>query len=203
MIKEQGKPELILENYMSFMSYGIETQRGIADTKEEKLVLSESKFALKNVSLLDSFGEKKALIEAIGFFDENNVPITNLKQGTQVKFICEFSTSINLYEVGIGVLFKDTLNNEILTFNSYMYNAPLKYVEQNKRMRAVISFRVPKLHPREYLVTVALSEGTQLNHVQQHWIHSATTINIISCDFIDGCMFSLYPNEIEYNYEQI
>ena len=203
VIKEQGKPEIILENYMSFMSYGIETQRNISNKNEETINVSKSNFALKNITTLDSFGEKKALIESIGFFDENNIPITNLKQGTQVKFICEFNTSIDLYDVGIGVLLKDTLNNEILTFNSYMYNAPLKYVEKNQKTRAVISFKVPKLHPREYVITVALSEGTQLNHVQQHWIHSATTINIISCDFIDGCMFSLYPNEIEYKYEQI
>ena len=203
IIKEQGKPELILENYMSFMSYGVETQRNLSNENEGITKIVESNFALKNVTTLDSFGEKKALIESIGFFDENNIPITNLKQGTQVKFICEFNTSIDLYDVGIGVLLKDTLNNEILTFNSYMYGVPLKYVEQNKKTRAIISFKVPKLHPREYIVTVALSEGTQVNHIQQHWIHSATTINIISCDFVDGCMFSLYPNEIEYKYEQI
>jgi len=188
---------------MSFMSYGIETQRNVSNKIEEEVNMSTTNFALKNIATLDSFGEKKALIESIGFFDENNIPITNLKQGTQVKFMCEFSTSIDLYDVGIGVLLKDTLNNDILTFNSYMYGTPLKHVKKNQKTRAIVSFKVPKLHPREYLVTVALSEGTQLNHIQQHWIHSATTINIISCDFIDGCMFSLYPNEIEYKYEQI
>ena len=76
-------------------------------------------------------------------------------------------------------------------------------LKKNSKIRTFVKFKVPKIQPREYLVTVALSEGTQLNHVQQHWIHSAITINVISCDFIDGCMFSLYPNEIEYKYEQI
>lgn len=203
VIKEQGIPETILENYMSYMSYGIETQRNKNDEKKEKKSLISSDFILKNITSLDSFGKKNALIEAIGFFDQDNIPITNLKQGTTVKFVCEFSTTVDLHDVGIGVLLKDTLNNEILTFNSYMYKSPLKHVEKNQRIRTIIDFKVPKLHPREYVITVALSEGTQLNHVQQHWIHSATTINIISCDFVDGCIFSLYPNEIEYKYEQI
>ncbi|QSZ40928.1 ATP-binding cassette domain-containing protein [Sulfurimonas aquatica] len=202
-IKEQGKPEFILENYMSFMSYGIETQRNENTAEKEIVRLDSSQLNLKNISTLDSFGEKKALIESIGFFDENNISITNLKQATQVKFICEFATSIDLHNVGIGVLLKDTLNNEILTFNSYMYSSPLKYVKKETRTRVIIEFKVPKLNPKEYLVTVALSEGTQLNHIQQHWIHSATTINIISCDFVDTCIFSLYPKEIEYKYEQI
>jgi len=203
IIKEQGNPEQILENYMSFMSYGVETQRDANNPNEEKMNINKSTFDLKDVTTFDSFGEKKALIESIGFFDENNIPITNIKQGAQVKFVCEFSTSIDLYDVGIGVLLKDTLNNEILTFNSYMYSTPLEHIEKNQKTRTIILFKVPKLYPKEYLVTVALSEGTQLNHIQQHWIHSATTINIISCDFVDGCMLSLYPNEIEYKYEQI
>ena len=204
MIKEQGTPITILENYMSFMSYGIETQRNIKNHKENQDEIAENKeLKLVNISNIDSFGEKKALIKNIGFFDESNLSTSSLKQGTLARFVCEFDTSIDLYDVGIGVLFKDTLNNEVLTFNSYMYSIPLKSVKKNQTIRTTILFKVPKLHPREYVVTVALSEGTQLNHIQQHWIHSATTVNIISCDFIDGCMFSLYPNEIEYKYEQI
>jgi hypothetical protein len=203
IIKEKGLPITILENYMSFMSYGIETQRGVVNAEEKANTVSNEEFKLINVSTLDSFGEKKALIKNIGFFDENNLPTSSLKQGDLVKFICDFDALKDLYEVGIGVLLKDTLNNEIITFNSYMYNSPLKYVQADTSIRTFITFKVPKLHPREYVVTVALSEGTQLNHVQQHWIHSAMTINIISCDFVDGCMFSLYPDEIEYKYEQI
>ena len=203
-IREQGNPSRVLENYMSYMSYGHETQRNLNQNNECKNIVKPTlDFNLVDVSKLDSFGEKKALIKSIGFFDEDDIPITNLKQGSLVKFICEFDTEIDLHDAGIGVLLKDILNNEILTFNSYMYNAPLKHVEKNSKIRTFVKFKVPKIQPREYLVTVALSEGTQLNHVQQHWIHSAITINVISCDFIDGCMFSLYPNEIEYKYEQI
>lgn len=200
IVKEKGTPSIVLENYMSFMFYGIDTQRVTHNLENKEESISS---ALVDVSALDSFGEKKALIKAVGFFDENDLPITNIKQGTSIKFICEFDTSVDLHDVGIGVLFKDTLNNEILTFNSYMYNSPLKSVKKDTTTKTIITFKVPKLHPREYLVTVALSEGTQINHVQQHWIHSAMTINIISCDFVDGCILSLYPNEIEYKYEQI
>ena len=46
VIKEQGKPEIILENYMSFMSYGIETQRNISNKNEETINVSKSNFTL-------------------------------------------------------------------------------------------------------------------------------------------------------------
>ena len=200
-IYQQGEPFVILQNYMSYMSYGQETVR--QETTSVSTEPSESIISFADTKNLDSFGEKNALIEQIAFLNENGQSTSTLLQGANITFLCDFSTKINLNDVAIGVLFKDSLNNEILTFNSYMYNNPLKSVVANTNTRARIKFKVPKIHPREYTVTVALSEGTQLNHIQQHWIHEAITVNVISCDFVDGCILSLYPNEIEYTYEQI
>jgi ABC-type polysaccharide/polyol phosphate transport system ATPase subunit len=204
-IIKDGKPDKILEDYMSFMSYGLETER--IEDKKDAFVENAQKMTkdmpLLDVENCDSFGEKKALITGILFLNDKNQPTNILTQGTYAKIICEFYTTIDLQDVAIGVLFKDSLNNEILTFNSYMYDCALDEVPANSATRVIIKFRVPKIHPREYIVTAALSEGTQHNNIQQHWIHEATTINIISSDNIDLCIISLYPEEIEYNYEQI
>ncbi|MDD3769158.1 MAG: ABC transporter ATP-binding protein [Sulfuricurvum sp.] len=200
-IYQQGSPAELLQNYMSYMSYGLETVRNEDSLKTS--TEADSKIVYIDTRYLDSFGEKKALIERIAFLDEQGRSVSALMQNSEVTFVCEFSTTIELKDVAIGVLFKDSLNNEILTFNSYMYSQALHSVSAGSRIKTTIKFKVPKLHPREYAVTVALSEGTQLNHIQQHWIHEATTISIVSCDFIDGCILTLYPNEIEYSYEQI
>ena len=200
-IKQLGSPTEIIENYTSFMTYGLETIRDAeTEDKQEKSHKTED-LSLIDTSNLDSFGEKKAVINGAIFIDHNGNPTSSLVQGDYVTFICDFSTSVELHDVGIGILFKDTLNHDILTFNSYMYDAPLKYVKENRTTRAAIKFKVPKLFPMEYVITVALSEGTQQNHIQQHWIHELTTINIISKDHADGCVLSLYPEEIEYSYE--
>ena len=203
-MRDQGEPAKILEDYMSFMSYGLETVRAVDlnINKPKSKVVSYNK-TLINVENLDSFGEKQALITEIGFFDKNGKAITALKQGEKVNFVCEFHTTIDLYDVGIGVLFKDTLNNDILTFNSYMYNSAIETIPKDTSNRVEIEFKVPKIFPKEYVITVALSEGTQQSHIQQHWIHDATTVNVISADNIDNCVISLYSNEIEFNYEQI
>jgi len=200
-IYQQGEPAELLQNYMSYMSYGLETVR--REDVLKSLAVADSEITLIATKHLDSFGEKNALIEQIAFLDEQGRSISALMQNSEVTFICEFSTSIELKDVAIGVLFKDSLNNEILTFNSYMYKQALQSVSAGSRIKTSIKFKVPKLHPREYTVTVALSEGSQINHIQQHWIHEAATISIVSCDFIDGCILTLYPNEIEYTYEQI
>jgi len=35
------------------------------------------------------------------------------------------------------------------------------------------------------------------------WIHEAMTINIVAKDFINACVVSLYPKEVEFKYEQL
>jgi len=200
-INQMGEPAKIIENYVSFMTYGLETARETPQENKQKTKQKTKELKLIGTNDLDSFGEKKAMIEGAIFVDKNGNPTSLLKQGDYVSFICEFSTSIELHDVGIGVLFKDTLNNDILTFNSYMYDAPISAIKEGITTTATIKFKVPKLFPREYVVAVALSEGTQKNHIQQHWIHELTIVNIISKDHIDGALLSLYPDEIEYSYE--
>ena len=118
-------------------------------------------------------------------------------------FICEIEAYKNLHDVGIGILLKDRLNTGILTINSYMYKQPLSLMKKGSRYITKIEFVVPKIYPQDYLVTVALSDGTQMNHNQHHWIYTATTVRIISKDFIDECLVGLYQNEVKYKYEQI
>ena len=82
-----------------------------------------------------------------------------------------------------------------------MYDASIPTIKEGITTRTTIKFKVPKIFPKEYVVAVALSEGTQISHIQQHWIHELTTVNILSKDHVDGALLSLYPDEIEYSYE--
>ena len=197
-IIQSGSPDKILEDYMSFMTYGLETIRNVE--KKEIIKNNQTLLELIDVKDCDSFGEKEAYITGLVFLDDENKKTSYLKQGSWITILCEFHTKIDLYDVGIGILLKDTLNNEIITFNSYMYNSALKEAKANTKFLTRIKFKVPKIFPKEYVVAVALSEGTQSNHIQQHWIHESTTVNIISSDNIDGCILSLYPEEIEFKY---
>ncbi|WP_131781571.1 ABC transporter ATP-binding protein [Legionella gresilensis] len=203
----EGNTETVTNSYMSYSVYGLlpEAPCQIDNLIEQPHLLGKKQLLEQLIPTegLESFGEDKARILKIGFLD-NTGNLTNvLRQGEKAKFVCEMIAFEDLYDVGIGVLLKDRLNTEILTFNSYMYKNPLDFMAKQTKYLTIINFEVPKIFPGEYTVTVALSTGTQLNHNQQHWIHVATTIKIISKDLIDACIVSLYQDEVEYNYEQI
>lgn len=202
-IKKLGEPKDIINEYTAIMSYGEEIVKNNINQKLKEKLEKKKKYNLIDVSNCESFGEKKALITGILFLNENNKVTLTLKQGEWATFICEFYTSVDLYNVAIGILFKDNLNNDILTFNNYMYDCPIEFVSKNTKIRVEITFKVPKIFPKEHVITVALSEGIQENHIQQHWIYEATKINIISIDNKDLCLFSLYKEEIRFRYEKI
>ncbi len=209
-IIKQGQTGKLLESYLSFMSYGLDSGINELTESESSNIFkdnSPSKFndleGLLSVDKCDSFGLKNAKIHKVGFLNNSNKVVTTIRQGEWIAFVCVFSTDINLHDVGVGILFKDRLNNEIFTINSYMYQKSLKEVKANKNIMATIKFKFPKVYPKEYSVTVALSEGTQINHIQQHWVHEAIVVNVKSLDMIDGAIIALYPEDVEYVYEQI
>ena len=45
---------------------------------------------------------------------------------------------------------------------------------------------MPILAPGEYIVGVAVADGTQAKHVQHHWIHDALVIRSVSTSVIIG-----------------
>lgn len=207
-----GETQDVTNAYMSFSNYGLEISDNIGVEDNQFKISELTKQTLNGIFSLDKlaktdglecFGEGGARILAIGFFDDKGVITTQLTQGQNAVFICEIEAYKNLHDVGIGILLKDRLNTGILTINSYMYKQPLSLMKKGSRYITKIEFVVPKIYPQDYLVTVALSDGTQMNHNQQHWIYTATTVRIISKDFIDECLVGLYQNEVKYKYEQI
>ena len=46
-------------------------------------------------------------------------------------------------------------------------------IEPGTRFVATLEFMMPMLQAGDYSLSVALAEGTQEHHVQQHWIHDA------------------------------
>jgi len=52
-------------------------------------------------------------------------------------------------------------------------NAAGHGVSPGTRFVAELEFVMPVLHPGDYAMSIALADGTQEEHVQQHWIHDA------------------------------
>jgi len=86
----------------------------------------------------------------------------------------EVSESLNAPIFGFYV--KDRLGQRLFGDNTYLsYREQPVRARVGTRLRAHFRFRMPVLPSGDYSVDVALANGTQENHTQQHWIHDALT----------------------------
>ena len=200
-----GSSEEVTNSYMAFSAYGLENLAdnysiaGINNTESTSLTHNEWLLPVTG----ESFGEGKAKILHVGFLNSLGIPSAKLKQGEVAQFVCEIESYEDLYDVAVGIILKNKLNIEILTFNSYMYNNPLSYMKKGSKYITRVEFKVPKIFPQDYVVTVAIADGTQLNHNQQHWVHVATNISILSNDLVDACILTLNQEDVKYHYMQV
>jgi len=206
-IIEQGDTETISKNYISFMSYG-----SIPNDKQENMTLSNNDIPSKTHDIMwtesigyESFGEYGAVIEAVALCDLNDTTITDLFSEQKVKFYIKFNAKKTLYSVALGLVLKDRLGNNIFSLNSYMYDNPIDVIESNHTYVSTFEFNFPYLAKGEYLISVALSEGTQENHIQHHWIHDIYQINYLSKEKTNevAALLALSKDEVKTTYERI
>lgn len=184
-ILEDGEPKAIIERYTAFMSYGEDAAKKPEKNNDEpgpKLKEATPSLPIAarwiNTTHFGGFGEKGAVIRRLSLRDENDHPITLLKGGERLTLKLKIDASEQLAYPGLGLVLKDRLGNQIFGINNYIYDIKLPPIEAGPPFSAAISFRFPKLKNGDYSFTIALSDGTQENHIQHHWIHDTLAIKV-------------------------
>lgn len=184
----EGDPEDLVQRYTSFMTYGLETTQGEPNSDELKAVEPmeagfESNIMWSDCTAMDSFGEQAARIESVAFYDRSHQrSATILKGGERVVFYVRVKCDVALYQPGIGLVLKDSLGNQIVGLNNYIYDVDLSAVDAGASKEFKIEFDFPHIKNGDYVFTVAVSDGTQDDHIQHHWIHDAWVIKILNSE---------------------
>lgn len=189
------------------MSYGT-TDMAIEASDNTNDLESEVKNSIEKLSWIksddyDSFGDGGARIAAVSLTDTTGQPLNKLTHSRKVNFYIKFQVFQDIYSAGVGLVLKDRLSNSIFTINSYMYDAPIEFLEKNSIHVAHVSFYFPYLSKGDYTISVALSEGTQDNHIQHHWVHDIYHINYLSDSKTNevAAVLALEKGDIEITYK--
>ena len=121
-----------------------------------------------------SFGAMGAEITDVLFTDLSDAKLAWIVGGETVVLKIHVNTHRELAEPIIGFSVKDRLGQILFGDNTY-----LSYLDQNLVFTQGVSvvasfvFIMPILPVGDYSVSVAIANGTQEVHEQQHWIHDA------------------------------
>jgi lipopolysaccharide transport system ATP-binding protein len=128
-----------------------------------------------------SFGKGGARIEEVSLLDTHDRVIHSIRGGELVTLRVCCAAQGDLRSPIIGFIVKDRLGQLLFgenTFERYKHR-PLP-VPAGGRIETRFTFAVPILASGDYAIDVAIADGTQLDHVQHHWIHEAVVFRSIT-----------------------
>lgn len=190
-----GESADIVKKYVGFMTYGLETDKPIKkqasgniasesdqlasedDSKQKELLPGDIKWT--DVSKFESFGEYGAVIEKVAlYFRDTGEQVDVLRGGEWLSLYTKIQVNTTIEKPGLGLLVKDLNGNSLFTVNNYLHQTPLRKLEVGENIVIRSDLLFPLLRTDKYTITIALSDGDQINHVQHHWIHDAFTLTV-------------------------
>jgi lipopolysaccharide transport system ATP-binding protein len=120
------------------------------------------------------FGKAGAQIIHVEFLDINEDVLAWIVGGEKVTLRITAVAHEALHAPIIGFSVKDRLGQVLFGDNTYLnyMDSPFN-CESGENISAEFTFYMPILPAGDYAIDVAIAEGTQEQHVQHHWIHSA------------------------------
>ena len=149
-------------------------------------------------------GTGKAVIKSVYIRDQQGNETKLLKVYQEYKVGIVIESSEELSNVIVGFELETVKGVRVLGMNTFMKKQLIAQMSKDKVYEVVFSFKMPGLCKGEYLMTPAIAEGIQENHVVHMRLHDFETILIDN----DGFNVSLLEieNEIEtkeYNVDSV
>ena len=192
-----GETEGIIEKYLSNMVYGLETSK---ITKVDELSpVQQNNIEWECLSGCNSFGEKGTLITNVAlYFNKENKKVAQLNGGETLSLYVKLNVLKTLYDPIIGINILDRYMNIIYSLNSLIDKVTLGKLSARKEYLIEIIFDFPKIKNDEYTFTIAIADGTQDSHLQQHWVNDVLSVIVNNQDkrYSQGILVSTESNYI-------
>lgn len=167
-----------------------EAQAGDAATAEADGV-SLRPLALEGTTM----GSGHAVIEALGFNDASGRPLGIVRGGDEVVLTLRIRAVAPIEQGIAGFTVKDRLGQNIFGENTYDPGVMPEFsLGAGEVALATFRFDMPDLAPGKYSITPAFASGTQVDHVQHHWVHDALIFDMQPSRFV-GNLFRVPMTE--------
>lgn len=203
-VRGLGNAKEVCEGYLDDLFSSLETQTAampLADAPAERvqiqrlgepgLVWRDQRIDIVNASKLRNdievfrfeekddraYGGDDARIDKVMLLDSQRNPLTWVVGGEKTIIRMEAHARVALNRPIFGFMLRDRLGQNIFGDNSYLSCAeePLT-VQAGGHLVGEFEFFMPWLAKGDYVVQVALADGTQQDHRQLHWIHDAVVL---------------------------
>lgn len=135
---------------------------------------------------VEGFGDRHARVTDVRLCSDSGEPILAAVAGESVELDIELQADAAMDSVIVGFYVKDRLGQLLFGDNTVFAHEGEFAVEAGQLFRARFRFEMPRLGNGDYFIAVGVAEGTQDQHVIQHWLHEALRFSAISGSFVTG-----------------
>jgi lipopolysaccharide transport system ATP-binding protein len=136
-----------------------------------------------------SFGKGGARIDDVALLDAHDRTIQSIRGGEMVTLRVRSTAHDALRSPIVGFMVKDRLGQLLFGENTCeRYKHRPLAVMHGGRLETRFTFAVPILAPGDYAIDVAIADGTQLDHIQHHWIHEAVVFRSVTNHVASGLL---------------
>lgn len=134
-----------------------------------------------------SFGAGGAQVEDVALCGADERPMAWICGGERVRLSIDVRAHAELGSPIVGFYVKDRLGQTLFGDNTYLSfcDNPVR-CPAGGMLRAAFDFQMPRLPVGDYVVTAAVADGTQDEHVMHHWIHDALKFTAVSSSVAAG-----------------
>lgn len=120
------------------------------------------------------FGGGAATIVDVAILDEEGNPAAVVKGGEDVSLAITFRTTRHLERIIAGFYLKDKMGQLLFGDNTYLiYHDNPVNAARDTVLKATFRFVMPRLQAGDYFITAGVANGSQEEHMIQHWMHEA------------------------------
>lgn len=192
-MREMGRAADVCANYVTELAERAERQTAVAvsDGSRWRAIKApapvwDTRPRARNtveVSALDAeapwHGHGGASIVDVYFVDETGARLSAVEGGGEVRLRVECRAARDLARPIIGFLLRDRLGQNVFGDSTYLACRERSvFVRAGANFAAQFTFQMPFLARGNYALTVAITEGTQEDHVHIHWIEEAVSLMV-------------------------
>jgi len=210
-IKKIGSPKEVAEEYLASSSVSIgeissdetnsetevpivnEQYTGTIPGRDMRLDFINTTSLRNDIELFDfttegySYGEGGATVIDVTLSDRDGKKLSWVVGGEEVTITVTCVANRNLSSPIIGFSVKDRLGQVLFGDNTFITYFTHQYdIKQNQICKASFTFDMPLLPIGNYSINAAISEGTQDEHIQLHWLHDALTFKSHASSIASG-----------------
>lgn len=134
-----------------------------------------------------AFGAGGAEIIAAGFFGPDGKLLVSAEHFEAVSLRVTVRANQYIASPIVGFFVRDRLGQTLFGSNTYQQYADCPVAcPAGQTLEAAFNFSLPALPDGNYTVSLAVADGTQLDHIQLHWIHDAMAIKTQGISDVGG-----------------